>query len=326
MTKETLLAIDDLRVEFPAPRGATQAVRGISLTVEKGEVFGIVGESGCGKTVTGRAILGLVPAPGRITAGSIHFAGIDLRALPERQLAQIRGKRIAMIFQDPTAALNPLFTIGQQLTGIMRRHGTAERKERRKRAAALLAELGLPQPAELLDAYPHQLSGGMRQRAMIAMALAAEPELIIADEPTTALDVTIQAQILDLLRRLRDERGLTIVFITHDLGVVAELCDRVAVVYLGRIVEHGTTRQIFREPRHPYTRGLLSALPAPDAAGGALKVIPGAVRQLDAELKGCAFAPRCEHRMTRCDEAAPMLRRVEGGQKTACFLYEDEAQ
>ena len=352
ISHQPLLAIDDLHISFPTPRGEVRAVRGISFQVEQGEIFGIVGESGCGKTVTGRSILGLVPQPGRITAGRVVFQGSNLTAMSQAELRHLRGNRIAMIFQDPSAALNPLFTIGQQLLGIMKRHdrhaavatGPAAlspgkelyagmRKtvgeKRGKRAAqlnaaiSLLRDLGLPQPESLLDSYPHQLSGGMQQRAMIAMALAAEPDLIVADEPTTALDVTIQAQILDLLVELKEKRGVTIVFITHDLGVVAETCDHVAVFYLGQIVEQGTAREIFKAPRHPYTQGLLAALPSTDAPQEALKVIPGSVTDSAGDGVGCAFASRCEYRMAQCDRQMPQLIPLEGQQRVACFLYDE---
>ena len=330
MRRPALLEVEDLHISFAMPRGESRAVRGVSFAVERGEIFGIVGESGCGKTVTGRSILGLTPTPGYIKGGRIAFGGIDLAALGPGDMRALRGTRIAMIFQDPAAALNPLFTIGQQLLGIIRRHdkGDASRKrrkrgEQRQRALDLLADLGLPQPESLLGSYPHQLSGGMQQRVMIAMALAGEPDLIIADEPTTALDVTIQAQILKLLLELKQKRGVAILLITHDLGVVAETCDHVAVFYLGRIVEQGTAREIFHHPRHPYTQGLLAALPTPQAGTDALKVIPGAVSDSDGGDRGCAFAPRCEHRMDRCDQRTPRLQRLDGQQRVACFLYDE---
>ena len=321
--EQALLAVEDLQIGFPTPMGELRAVRGISFEVRPGEVFGIVGESGCGKTVTGRAILGLVPPPGRVTGGRIVFQGTDLTAMSGAELRHLRGKRIAMIFQDPSAALNPLFTVGQQLLGIMKRHAVGARENQMKAAVGLLADLGLPQPESLMDSYPHQLSGGMQQRAMIAMALAAEPDLIIADEPTTALDVTIQAQILDLLLELKEKRGVTIVFITHDLGVVAETCDHVAVFYLGQIVEQGSVREIFSEPRHPYTQGLLAALPTPDATHADLKVIPGSVADSVGGDRGCAFAPRCEFRMGRCERERPELIALAGQQRVACFLYDE---
>ena len=320
---QPLLEVDDLHISFPTPRGELRAVRGISFQVQPGEIFGIVGESGCGKTVTGRSILGLVPQPGRISGGRIRFQGSDLTAMSQAELRHLRGDRIAMIFQDPSAALNPLFTIGQQLLGIMKRHDPGKREAQLKAAISLLGDLGLPQPESLLDSYPHQLSGGMQQRAMIAMALAAEPDLIVADEPTTALDVTIQAQILDLLVELKERRGVTIVFITHDLGVVAETCDHVAVFYLGQIVEQGTAREIFKAPRHPYTQGLLAALPSPDAGQEALKVIPGSVGDFVGDGVGCAFAPRCEFRMPHCDRQTPQLIPLGGQQQAACFLYDE---
>ena len=321
MTGEALLAVEDLEVRFPTPRGELHAVRGVSFTVHRGEMFGIVGESGCGKTATGRAILKLVPRPGRIAGGRILYHGEDLAPSRESEMRRLRGRRIGMVFQDPAEALNPLFTVDQQLRGIMRRHRIATGAAARERVFALLRDLGLPNPADTVRRYPHQLSGGMQQRVMLAMALCAEPDLLIADEPTAALDVTIQSQILDLLFRLREERGLTIVLISHDLGLVAESCERIAVFYLGRIVEEGRSADVFRRCRHPYTRGLLAALPDRQTHGEALHVIPGSVDALIGEQAGCAFAPRCGHAMRVCTRADPAPLRVGPEHHCACHLH-----
>ena len=321
-----VLEVEDLQVVFPTPRGDVRAVSGVSFRIEEGEIFGIVGESGCGKSATGKAILGLLPSPGEVTGGRILFRGEDLVQKSEQEMRQLRGRRIAMIFQDPAAALNPLFTIAQQLMGIMKRHrmpapGRGAGEARQERAVQLLADLGLPQPEDLLKRYPHELSGGMQQRAFIAMALAAEPDLIIADEPTSALDVTIQSQILDLLVQLKKERGVTLILITHDLGVVAETCDRVAVFYLGRIVEQGTALDIYRNTKHPYTQGLLGALPHPENWGDSLKMIPGTVPTIMDPISGCAFASRCEYAMDICRQVSPPEYYFGDGHYAACHLY-----
>ena len=325
MTRETVLAVEDLRVCFPTPHGDVHAVRGLSFTVEKGQMFGIVGESGCGKTVTGRAILRLVPPPGRIVGGKILYHGDDLLAKSEPAMRRLRGRHIAMVFQDPAAALNPLFTVGRQLTGIMRRHRIATGEAVRRRALQLLGELGLPNPAAIVDQYPHQLSGGMQQRVMLSMALAAEPDLIIADEATAALDVTIQAQILELLLNLQRERGLTMLFITHDLALVAETCDQVAVLYMGRIVEEGDPKSIFHRTRHPYTKGLLAALPNEQTWRKQLSAIPGSVPAGTAVDSGCAFAPRCADAMDKCRTLDPLEVRFSDRHRAACHLYSDAA-
>lgn len=299
-------------------------MRGISFEVKQGQVFGVVGESGCGKTATGRALMRLVPPPGRIAEGHILYRGEDLVAKPDAAMRDLRGRRIAMVFQDPSAALNPVFTIGQQLTGIMKRHGLAAGAAAHKQAQQLLGELGLPSPADMIDRYPHQLSGGMQQRAMLAMALAADPDVIICDEATTALDVTIQAQIVELLLRLRRERGLTIIFITHDLGLVAEICDYVAVLYMGRIVEEGDTDSIFHDTRHPYTRGLLAALPSDRTWGKPLDVIPGSVPAAATAIAGCSFAPRCPRVMEKCAAVDPAAASFAGNHRAFCHLYLDD--
>jgi peptide/nickel transport system ATP-binding protein len=326
MTAEPLLSVQDLRVVFPTPQGEVHAVSGVSFDVARGQIFGVVGESGCGKTVTGRSLLRIVPPPGKIVGGRILFDGRDLLSESEQGMRQIRGRRIAMVFQDPSAALNPLFTIGGQLSAIMKRHKIASGRELTDRAEEILGDLGLPDPGDLLDTYPHQLSGGMQQRAMIAMALSAEPDLIIADEPTSALDVTIQSQILELVVRLREERGVTIILITHDLGVVAETCDEVAVFYLGKIVEQGAVRDIFHRTKHPYTVGLLAALPNPQRWGKELIAIPGSVPTNLEPLPGCPFEPRCPERMEICVQTMPEDIQVGAGHLAACHLYPQKAE
>ena len=263
----SLLRVEDLRVSFRTPFGAVRALRGIDFELARGEILGLVGETGCGKSVTGRSIMRLLDENAEVTAGRITFEDEDLLRVTEAQMHSIRGARIAMIFQDPATALNPLFTIGQQINDVQRAHGSAPAEERRRARLELLASVGLPDAAQMADVYPHQLSGGQQQRAMIALSLAAEPDLIIADEPTTALDVTIQAQILDLLRTLQRQRTISVLLITHDLGIVAETCQKVVVLYAGRMVEKGTVEAIFANPQHPYTRGLLSALPRPGSRG-----------------------------------------------------------
>jgi oligopeptide/dipeptide ABC transporter ATP-binding protein len=321
VSTEPLIVIDDLHVTFSTPRGDVYAVSGINLEIDEGQIYGIVGESGCGKTVTGRAILQLVPSPGKIQCGRILFRGEDLLQKSEKEMRKIRGRRIAMVFQDPSAALNPLFTIGEQLIRIMKHHHIASGNDLQDQAVEILRVLRLPNPEEILNDYPHQLSGGMQQRAMIAMALSTKPDLIIADEPTSALDVTIQSQILDLLVHLRDERGVTIILITHDLGVVAETCDKMATFYRGRIIEQGTVGDIFRQTKHPYTQGLFAALPNPQTWGQELNVIPGTVSINLEPIRGCAFASRCEYVMDVCRQGDPPVVTFNETHSTACHLY-----
>jgi len=299
-----LLEIDDLHIAFAGRSGAVPAVRGVSLTIDRGEVVGLVGESGCGKSVTALAVLRLLPTPpAQIRAAHIAFAGQDLLALPEREMRRMRGHRIAMIFQEPMTALNPVFTIGHQIGESLQIHLGLGRAERRRRSAELLAQVGIADPERRLGDYPHQLSGGQRQRVMIAMALACDPDLLIADEPTTALDVTIQAQILALLNRLQQERGLAVLLITHDMGVVAQTADRVAVMYAGQIVEQAATVDLFAEPRHPYTHGLLASIPRPGVER--LTPIPGQLPPLTALPAGCAFTDRCAWAQATCRTAPP---------------------
>lgn len=323
---QPLLQLQDLQVVFYTPFGPSHALRGVSFEIQAGQILGVVGESGCGKSMTARSILGIVPHPGKVVNGRILFEGQNLLKLNERQMQKIRGRRIAMIFQNPKQALNPVFTIGQQLLKVMKHHQiAANKKALYERALQLLGDVGLPQTERILDTYPHRLSGGQQQRVMIAMALSTEPDLLIADEPTTALDVTIQAQILDLLVKLQEERGLTIMLITHDMGVVAKICHHVALFYAGRVVEQGPVREIFKNTKHPYSQGLLTTLPHPASRGGDLNVIPGSVPSGFTPLPGCAFASRCQHVMNICQEQFPPWCEFEKGHQAACFLYDEEA-
>jgi oligopeptide/dipeptide ABC transporter ATP-binding protein len=318
--KEALLRVDDLRVAFGTDRGTIHAVNGISFEVTAGETFGLVGESGCGKSVTSLALLGILPRAGKATTGTAVFEGRDLLQLSDRELRGIRGREIAMIFQDPMTSLNPVLTIGRQIREAIETHLDLDKKAARERARELLDQVGIPSAKTRIDDYPHQFSGGMRQRAMIAMALACEPKLLIADEPTTALDVTIQAQILDLLRDLVTQRNTALILITHDLGVVAGTCERVSVMYAGTIVETGTADEVFDHPRHPYTLGLLQSVPRLDT-GRAQKLQPiaGAPRNMLSAPASCPFEPRCRFRQDDCAENLPALAQIETGQRVACF-------
>ncbi|MEZ5844489.1 MAG: ABC transporter ATP-binding protein [Hyphomicrobiaceae bacterium] len=304
---QSLLQVRDLSVDIRTPAGPLKAVRGISFEVGRGETVCLVGESGCGKSITSLAIMGLLPRSARMSAGRLAFDGIDLMALERRRRNDLRGHRMAMIFQEPMTALNPAWTIGEQLIEVHRRHIGKGDAVARARAVDLLAKVGIASPAERLGQYPHQLSGGLRQRVMIAMALMCEPELLIADEPTTALDVTIQAQILRLLADLRRELGIALLLITHDLGVVARIADRVNVMYAGAIVESATAAELFADPRHPYTQGLLACLPRPGVtqAGDRLGTIPGVVPSLIGGIAGCAFRSRCGYAKPTCASAVP---------------------
>jgi oligopeptide/dipeptide ABC transporter ATP-binding protein len=305
-------------VTFDTDAGPVSVVDDVSLSVDPGQILGLVGESGSGKTVTSLAIMRLLASPpATITGGAVRFAGTDLLGLDFEAIRQIRGLDIAMVFQDPMTSLNPAYTIGSQLGETMRLHNPMGRAAARQRSEELLASVEIPDPRSRLDSYPHQLSGGMRQRVMIAMALSCSPRLLIADEPTTALDVTVQAQILDLMRRLAVEQHLSVIFVTHDLGVVADLCDRVAVMYAGQIVEDAPVHDLFRRPRHPYTEGLLGAMPSAQARGGHLAMIPGQVPFLGQMPAGCRFHPRCDHATAVCRAGEPPLMDV-GGRSTRC--------
>jgi oligopeptide/dipeptide ABC transporter ATP-binding protein len=324
-----LLEVKGLRTSFYTRDGVVRAVDGIDFHVDRGEIMGLVGESGCGKSVTSLSIMRLVAKPGRVEAGQVLFDGQDLLTLSGDQMRRIRGERISMIFQQPQSSLNPVWDVGRQIAEVLEIHRGMRRGPARQRALELLRMVGIPDPARRLDAYPHEMSGGMAQRVMIAMALACEPELLIADEPTTALDVTIQAQILDLMRNLRDETGTAIILITHDLGVVAEMCDRVAVMYAGEIVEHTDVTTLFRRPLHPYTRGLIGSIPVVGSVQEELAVIPGNVPNLIDLPKGCRFAPRCltriEEDVTLATEVHPQLLPVSEGHEVRCWVYHDAA-
>jgi oligopeptide/dipeptide ABC transporter ATP-binding protein len=317
---EPLLSVKDLEVRFWTGRGIIHAVNGVSFDIAPGETLGIVGESGCGKSVTSLAILGILARAGRVTAGSARFQGRELIGLSDEELRTIRGKEIAMIFQDPMTSLNPVLTIGKQLRETLQTHFDMDHDEAERRAGELLDRVGIPSADARLKDYPHQFSGGMRQRAMIAMALACEPKVLIADEPTTALDVTIQAQILDLLRELVAEQDTALILITHDLGVVAGMCERVNVMYAGMFVETGSARQVFARPRHPYTLGLLQSIPRLDAARKtALHPIEGAPRDMLYPPQACPFAPRCRYEVEQSRLEVPQLEQVEPGHMVACF-------
>jgi peptide/nickel transport system ATP-binding protein len=319
-----LLEVRGLKTRFSLEEGPVLAVDDVSFSIPPGGTLGVVGESGCGKSVTALSIMRLVPEPpGKVVGGEVRFKGQDLLALPEGEMRRIRGNQLSMIFQEPMTSLNPVYTVGEQIGETVRLHQGLDRKQARARAVEMLRQVGIPAPEQRVDAYPHQLSGGMRQRVMIAMALACNPELVIADEPTTALDVTIQAQILDLLKRLQAERGMAVMLITHDLGVVAESCDAVVVMYAGRVVEQAPVRALFSRPAHPYTAGLLRSIPsfhAVEAGEGRqrLKTIPGMVPSLRRLPVGCRFRDRCERALEVCAQVDPPLELKREGQSAAC--------
>jgi oligopeptide/dipeptide ABC transporter ATP-binding protein len=321
-----LLEVNNLQTHFPTRSGLVRAVDGVSFYLDRGELLGLVGESGCGKSITALSVMRLISPPGKIVNGEILFDGKDLLKLSDSQMRHMRGDDIAMIFQDPMTSLNPVFTVGEQIAEALRLHRKMSRKQARQATIDAMREVAIPDPARRVDDYPHQLSGGMRQRVMIAMALACNPQLLIADEPTTALDVTIQAQILELLNELRKQRELAVLLITHDLGVVAEVADRVAVMYTGRIVEESPVEELFARPKHPYTEGLLRSVPKLTSAQviekQRLETIEGVVPRPTDLPPGCHFAPRCRHRMPRCTEEEIPLYQLEGHVQVRCVLYD----
>lgn len=321
-----LLEVKDLETEFKVKRGTVKAVNGVSFEVDKGEILAVVGESGSGKSVTSLSVMGLIRDPGRVAGGEILFNGENLLKKSTKEMQAVRGDKISMIFQEPMTSLNPVYRVKDQIMETILTHTTMNKKEALKRAIEMLDLVGIPAPEQRVNDYPHQMSGGMRQRVMIAMALACDPELLIADEPTTALDVTIQAQILDLINRLREKLGMAVLLITHDLGVVAETADKVVVMYCGRVVEQATVEQLFTKPLHPYTQGLLDSIPKMDEDKERLYMIKGIVPDPIHLPKGCSFADRCDKCMEKCKEHMPKLARTEDGRKVRCFLISDEVE
>ena len=316
----SLLQVKNLVVEFPHRRGTLRALDHISFDIAPGEILGVVGESGAGKSLTGAAIIGLLEPPGRIAGGEIHLEGQRIDQLSGDAMRHIRGRKIGAIFQDPLTSLNPLYTIGRQLTETIRAHLPLSESEARRRAISLLQDTGIPAAEQRIDHYPHQFSGGMRQRVVIALALAAEPKLIVADEPTTALDVSIQAQIIQLLKKVCKERGAAVMLITHDMGVIAETCDRVAVLYAGRVAEIGPVHEVIHHPAHPYTAGLMASIPDMASDRERLNQIDGAMPRLNAIPTGCAYNPRCAQRFDRCLQERPELMPA-GATQAACWLH-----
>ncbi|GLO67653.1 ABC transporter ATP-binding protein [Oceanobacillus kimchii] len=324
---EKILEVKDLHVTFTTYGGSVQAVRGVNFYLNKGETLAIVGESGCGKSVTSNAIMRLIPnPPGKITKGNIYFKGKDLIQFREKQMRSIRGVDISMIFQDPMTALNPTLTIGTQLMEGLKEHKGISGKEAKAKAIEMMELVGIPSPEERLKQYPHQFSGGMRQRIVIAIALICEPDLLIADEPTTALDVTIQAQILELFEKIQEKMGVSIILITHDLGVVAKIADRIAVMYAGKIIESGTKREIFYQPQHPYTKGLLNSVPRLDIKEDQLTPIDGTPPDLFSPPQGCPFAARCPFAMEVCDKVYPVQTELTPSHNVDCWLQDERAQ
>ena len=322
---EPILSVRDLMVGFETRRGTLIAVDGVSFDIAPGEVLGMVGESGAGKSLTGAAVIGLIEPPGRIMGGEVHLSGRRIDDLAPDEMRKIRGRRIGMVFQDPLTSLNPLYRIGDQIVETIRAHAEMPVGEARERAIALLQEAGIQGARARIDSYPHEFSGGMRQRVVLALALCAEPDLLIADEPTTALDVSIQAQIIALLKRLCHERGTAVMLITHDMGVIAETADRVAVMYAGRIAEIGPVREVVQNPRHPYTKGLMGAIPTATSPAGRLVQIPGSMPRIASIPHGCAFHPRCSHAFERCRHERPE-RMPAGAAEAACWLFAEDAR
>jgi len=322
--ESNLLEVQNLRVDFPTRRGTLIAVDDVSFEIKAGEVLGVVGESGAGKSLTGAAIIGLLEPPGRISGGEVRLAGKRIDNLAQEQIRQIRGREIGMVFQDPLTSLNPLFRVGEQLIETLQTHADLDEKSARKQAIDWLTEVGIPSPEVRIDQYPHQFSGGMRQRVVIALALCANPKLIIADEPTTALDVSIQAQIISVLKRLCREYGTAVMLITHDMGVIAETADRVAVMYAGRLVEIGEARKVIQNAKHPYTLGLMGSIPTIGDTEEELRQIQGSMPRLAEIPEGCAFNPRCPNVSDRCRKNRPELQPVDES-SVACWLFEDSA-
>jgi oligopeptide/dipeptide ABC transporter ATP-binding protein len=326
--KKPLLEVKHLKTYFFTESGVVHAVDGVDFEVYPGEIFGLVGESGCGKSVTSFSIMRLLGIPGRVVDGEIFYNGEDILKIPEDKVNRIRGDRISMIFQQPQSSLNPVYRVGEQIAEVLNVHQALGKEAGKKRAIELLKLVGIPEPTKRIDSFPHELSGGMAQRVMIAMALACVPELLIADEPTTALDVTIQAQILDILREMRSKMGASIILITHDLGVVAEMCERVAVMYAGEIVEQTDVKTLFQNPMHPYTKGLIASIPVLGVVKDKLEVIPGAVPNLIGLPVGCRFAPRCiarvEHKLKICEKVDPKLVEEAENHLVRCWLYAEQ--
>lgn len=324
-TTEKLLQVENLQVEFKTRRGMALVLNGVDFDIKRGETLCVVGESGCGKSMTALALLRLIPSPpGRIRAGRVMFGEEDLVQASEARMREVRGNRISMIFQEPMTSLNPVFTVGDQIGESLRLHAGLDAQQARQRSIEMLQQVGIPAPERRVDEYPHQMSGGMRQRVMIAMALACRPDILIADEPTTALDVTVQAQIFDLLRDLQRDKGTAILMITHDMGVVAEMADRVMVMYAGRVIEQGTTEQVLSQPGHPYTQGLIECLPELGSSRHAERVelteIAGVMPSIWELGSGCAFRGRCPHAMARCASEVPPMITADGGHGVACWL------
>ena len=324
--REPVLRIRDLRIRFRTPGRRTTAVSGIDLEVGAGEILGVVGETGCGKTVTGLSVLGLLPETAEVEATELTLLGRDLLSLSDEEFRAMRGTDVAMVFQNPTNSFNPVFTIGSQMRDVLAAHEGLKGKAADTRMREVLESCALPDPGRVIDSYPHQLSGGMLQRAMLGLSLLSRPKLLIADEPTTALDVTIQAQILELILSLQREMGFSVLFITHDLGVVRRVCSRVAVLYAGRVVETADTAALFRDPQHPYTRGLMAAVPRTHRAAGRLITIPGSVPPDPGAIEGCAFRDRCTLAIERCTTELPQLRVVGAGQRVACHVAGDGSE
>lgn len=321
--KQKLLEVRHLQTQFRTEHGLVKSVDDVSFRIDAGEVLGIVGESGCGKSVTSYSIMGLIEAPGEVAGGEIWLEDRDLTKLSRKQLRQIQGKEMAMIFQEPLTSLNPLLTVGLQISEVLSRHKKLSKREVKEQSVEMLRQVGIPRPDKIYHSYPHELSGGMRQRVMIAIALSCGPKLLIADEPTTALDVTIQAQILKLMKELRDNLNTSIMLITHDLGVVAEMADRVIVMYAGQVVEEGNVYDIYRSPKHPYTKGLMNSTPKLHDDKSTLESIPGTVPPLSNMPSGCRFHPRCPLAHDKCAKEAPALEKLKSGAQVRCWLYQE---